>query len=625
VKPFRCGIAGALAACCVFAIPKATHAAAKIVIVNANTGTEGFNDKTDATPVAGNAGITVGQQRLIAFKYAAGIWGTALAGTITVSIQSQFTKLTCSDRSGVLGQAGPRYLGRSGPLPDVWYPGALACQIVGQDLGQGTPAIVAQFNSGIGPSNCLPGTSWYYGLDGNTGPSQFDLAEVVLHEFAHGLGFLTLTNIQTGKEFAADSQSPSYQDVWEFNMLDLVTQKHWNQMSDAERAASALRPRKLVWDGASVISAVPNVLSAGTPTLTVNSPPSIAGEYLVGDAQFGPRLSSAGITSNLSAPLDANGNTTACTAPLSSPLSGTIALVDRGICPFVTKVKNAQVAGAVAVVVADNGAGSPPIQMGGTDPTISIPSVLISQNDGAALRNALTSGTVVVNEHVLPVLRGADDHNRALLYTPDQFKMGSSVVHTDTIAALLMDPSYNTALGHKLDLTPYFLNDMGWSLANPNPTGQSADISISATGPSSVKKGSSVSYDVTVTNDGPSDGDDVTVFFGTKPSDINFASSSGDCANGFPCSLALAAHTSRSFTATFNVPSSFSGDTMQATINAAPPFADPAPANNVANVNTSVSGGCSSTGAGKPLLSAVLLLLGLGRKRSRRSKIVDQI
>jgi len=622
VKAFRSGLVAALAACCLVAMPTVTYGAAKIVIVNANTGSDGFNDKTAADPVGGNAGITVGQQRLIAFKYAAAIWGTGLNGPVTVSIQSQFTSLVCSANGGVLGQAGPTQavLGGSFPLPNVWYPLALANQLAGSDLLPGIPSIAAKFNSGLGGSGCLPGTSWYYGLDGNTGFNQYDLAEVVLHEFAHGLGFLTLTDIQTGKEFAADPNSPSFQDVWEFNMFDLVVQKHWNQMTDAERAASALRPRKLVWDGANVISAVPNVLTGGTPSLTVSSPPSVAGEYLVGEAQFGPSLSSTSVSANLSAPLDATGSTLACSPPLSPGLSNTIALVDRGNCTFVTKVKNAQAAGALAVVVADNVPGSPPIQMVGTDPSINIPSVLISQADGARIKTALASGTVVVNEHLLPVLRGADDQNRALLYTPDRYKMGSSVVHTDTIAALLMDPAYNAQLGHKLDLTPYLLKDIGWSMANPNPTDQSADITLSATGPSSAKKGSNVSYEVTVTNDGPSDSGDVTVFFSTKPSDINFASSSGDCATGFPCSLALAAHSTRSFTATFTVPSSYSGDTVQATINAAPPFTDPVPANNVANVNTSVGGGCSSTGSGEPLLSAVLLLLGLGRKRSRRSK-----
>ncbi len=37
------------------------------------------------------------------------------------------------------------------------------------------------------------------------------------------------------------------------------------------------------------------------------------------------------------------------------------------------KVKNAQVAGAIAVLVADNVAGGPPAGLGGVDPTITIP------------------------------------------------------------------------------------------------------------------------------------------------------------------------------------------------------------------------------------------------------------
>ena len=237
MKTLRSCLVAALAACCVVAMPRITYGAAKIVIVNANSGSEGLNDPTAATPVGGNAGITVGQQRMIALKYAAAIWGTALNGTITISIQSQFTGLTCSTTSVVLGQAGPAYADTSGPIPNVLYPGAVANQIVGQDLGHGTPAIVAQFNSGIGTANCQ-GTGWYYGFDENTGPGQFDLAEVVLHEFAHGLGFLTFTNGETGQEFVPQGQTQSIQDVWEFMMFDLTAQTHWNRMSAADRQAS---------------------------------------------------------------------------------------------------------------------------------------------------------------------------------------------------------------------------------------------------------------------------------------------------------------------------------------------------------------------------------------------------
>ena len=46
-------------------------------------------------------------------------------------------------------------------------------------------------------------------------------------------------------------------------------------------------------------------------------------------------------------------------------VNGKIAFVDRGTCTFVTKVKNAQAAGAIAVLVADTAAGCPPAGMGG--------------------------------------------------------------------------------------------------------------------------------------------------------------------------------------------------------------------------------------------------------------------
>ncbi|MEO8370075.1 MAG: PA domain-containing protein [Candidatus Solibacter sp.] len=47
--------------------------------------------------------------------------------------------------------------------------------------------------------------------------------------------------------------------------------------------------------------------------------------------------------------------------------------MDRGICGFAVKAKNAQVAGAVGVIIGNNAAGFPPPGMGGADPTVVIP------------------------------------------------------------------------------------------------------------------------------------------------------------------------------------------------------------------------------------------------------------
>jgi len=60
---------------------------------------------------------------------------------------------------------------------------------------------------------------------------------------------------------------------------------------------------------------------------------------------------------------------------------------DRGTCTFVTKVRNAQNAGAVGVIIANN-VDTPPFTMGddGTGSDITIPAVMISKADGMTIR-----------------------------------------------------------------------------------------------------------------------------------------------------------------------------------------------------------------------------------------------
>ncbi len=80
-------------------------------------------------------------------------------------------------------------------------------------------------------------------------------------------------------------------------------------------------------------------------------------------------------------------------SPIRDPgsLDGKIALIDRGTCFFVEKVKNAQVAGAVAVIICNNVAGNP-VVMGGNDPTITIPAVMISRSHCLPLIDLLENG-----------------------------------------------------------------------------------------------------------------------------------------------------------------------------------------------------------------------------------------
>src|SRR3989440_2407462 len=81
-----------------------------------------------------------------------------------------------------------------------------------------------------------------------------------------------------------------------------------------------------------------------------------------------------------------NPNAPVATLPAHS-LDGTIALVLRGRCAFVTKSARAQAAGAIGIVLIDNRSGNPnPIPL-----QLSLPSGMISDLDGARLRAYLAT------------------------------------------------------------------------------------------------------------------------------------------------------------------------------------------------------------------------------------------
>lgn len=448
--------------------------AATIVIQNANAPGVGFNDPTPAAPVGGNLGTTLGAQRLNAFQAAAAIWGATLDSEVVITIDAAFVPQACTATSATLGSAGAITVSRdfaNARFANTWHSAALANKQAGVDLVPGQADIRARFNASLGTANCLPGSPFYLGLDNNHGPA-IDLLAVLLHEFGHGLGFQTFTNGSTGVQFMG---SPS---VYDFFLFDNTVKKLWVQMSDAERAASALNARRLAWNGALVTASVPEALGVGTPLLTVAAPASVAGVIPIGPAQFGPALTTTGVTAEVMPVVDSPNNVGLACTPLSAlnaaAVNGKIAIVDRGVCAFSIKVKNAQDAGAVAVIVVDNAVGAPPPGLGGIDPTITIPSARVSITDGLVLKDALrnrsrTRSGMFATLGINPAVRtGADVTGRALMFAPNPFQGGSSVSHFDTSAFpnLLMEPAINADLTQAVsaprDLTFQALLDTGW-------------------------------------------------------------------------------------------------------------------------------------------------------------------
>lgn len=463
-----------LAAFVVLSFSSSAFGAATIVIQNIDAANVGFNDPNPVAPVGGNPGTTLGQQRLNAFQHAANIWGATLTSTTTITINADWQALDCTANSAVLGSAGAASISRdfaNAPFANTWYSAALANALRGSDTSP-NPEINAHFNINLGNTGCLDGIHFYLGLDNNHG-NDTDLVTVLLHEFSHGFGFQTFTNASSGV------QNGGFPSIFDRFLFDSTTNKTWNQMTDAERQASAVNTNHLAWNGPTVTSQVSNVLA--TPRLRVNAPGAIAGNYLVGTASFGATLSSPGVTATVVQALDpadgAGGLTTDGCSALTNAASvnGKIALIDRGTCTFVTKVKNAQNAGAVAVVIADNAAGSPPPGLGGSDATITIPAVRITQADGNTIKAQLGAGVnaTLLIDHTAP--SGTDGQGRALLYTPNPFETGSSVSHWDSteFPNQLMEPNISGDLTHTVttprDLTASLLQDIGWPVVNATP------------------------------------------------------------------------------------------------------------------------------------------------------------
>lgn len=450
--------------------------AATIVIINENAANVGFNDPTPATPVGGNPGTTLGQQRLFAFQHAANIWGATLQSDVPIRVGAAFVPLSCNSTGAVLGAAGATEVWRdfrNAPYPLTWYPPALASKLFGADITtNGTPHITARFNSRLGLfANCVPGLTFYLGVDNNAG-AQIDLVTVLLHEIAHGVGFQTFTNEQTG---ALLGGLPS---VWDHYLLDNRNSLTWTRMTNAQRAASAIAWRGLSWSGPNVTAAVPGAL-APAPVLTISGANggSAAGAYAIGEASFGPPLSAGPVSGQLMPVIDnADGTGLACTvlnATNALAVRGNIALVDRGTCDYVVKARAVQLAGAIGMIVVDNVAGEV-ASLPGTDPFITVPSARVTRADGIRLKAALQgrsrtrSGVVARLGVDTTRLAGADAERRILMYTPGTFASGSSVSHYTTEAQpnQLMEPAINDDLPHTVtaprDLTFPLLRDIGW-------------------------------------------------------------------------------------------------------------------------------------------------------------------
>jgi len=169
------------------------------------------------------------------------IWAANFESKVPIYIEATWGR---SSSFSILGSARPgSYFSNFAGAPDagLWYPSALANALAGKDLDGDNPEMIITVNSLA---------SWYRG--GGTGPSksEYDLQSVILHEMAHGLGFLS---------------TDSYDDFFGYGSIDQPTAYDaYVQTGDGRRLSDLPSPSlelgealtsKLVWSGALGIAA----------------------------------------------------------------------------------------------------------------------------------------------------------------------------------------------------------------------------------------------------------------------------------------------------------------------------------------------------------------------------------
>ena len=212
-------------------------------------------------------------------------------------------------------------------------------------------------------------------------------------------------------------------------------------------------------------------ITAGASTV----PHFIANPVVVDGSTYPGASGDFGTVTSLTAPLGVVTSSpgvlsTACTSLPAGSLTGKVGLIARGACSFSAKIRTAQDAGALAVLVVNNAAG-PPVSMGqdGTANQPTVPALMLAQSAGPAL---------VGKDGAAVSISGP-----AYLQQPEERNIMagfSSVGPVDVSARIKPDavaPGVNvlSSIPHQFcDASPCFAFFQGTSMASPHLAGSAA-------------------------------------------------------------------------------------------------------------------------------------------------------
>lgn len=221
---------------------------------------EGLNDPSPRPPVGDNPGTTLGAQRFYAVQHAADVWAELLESDVEVFIEAHFDPLdseSCAARAALLGFGSPltAFSDFAGaPRPATLYASALAGSLARIALNPGEADLALTLNGQIDRGCFTLGApnGWYYGLDGISGPGRIGIIPALLHEIAHGLGFVTFINLVNSRRCCGLQPQDQFDDAFMVHREDHDTGVMWSEMDDLQRAVSAVNSGKLHWVGNNV-------------------------------------------------------------------------------------------------------------------------------------------------------------------------------------------------------------------------------------------------------------------------------------------------------------------------------------------------------------------------------------
>ncbi len=141
--------------------------------------------------------VPIGEQ--IAVQAAIDTWSDNWSSSVPVNVVANFVP---EGTSGILASASPvSFFHNFAGAPDstLWYSSAMANAIAGKDLDPTSPEVSININS-------IFANAFYLGVDGNCPSNEYDLESIILHEVAHGLGFLSNDSFDTFSGYGSIDQ-----------------------------------------------------------------------------------------------------------------------------------------------------------------------------------------------------------------------------------------------------------------------------------------------------------------------------------------------------------------------------------------------------------------------------------